>query len=436
MYEQSVQDKEFISFKKHINTLCCMFMCVWMAIPFFRVHTGVNVLLLFFLVWFVTTDLRWVFDKLSWDIIFIFIFFITFIPYYLFGNLEYGIYGSKIILVNFPLFFLGIIVNHYYMYFKKDYKVLGKIAIVSLTSYLIGSFQTYLGLLKYPMASRHLAGFVSQHLELKELYNSLGIGGFGHVSACGFVLIASIYLIRKKESKLGLKYRIISLFSIVIIFLMIIKASYTITLIIAFLGISLALLPKNHKVFALILYIITFLLVLLPQRIIGKLLFIVADFFSNNEILHMKFLSLSNNFIYGGSLSESTNRVELYMTSLSTFLKQPLFGIYGPLGNSNNIGYHTIGGHSGWLDLLAFYGLFAGIPLFFILFFNIKKNLTFYKGTKYYRYIFIAYLFFVIYGFINPVISVYEIGFVVLFVIPAIPFIPYVFNKTNIEKDS
>lgn len=105
MYEQSVKDKEFISFKKHINTLSCMFMCAWMAIPFFRVHTGVNVLLLFFLVWFVTTNLRWVFDKWTWDIIFIFIFFIIFIPYYLFKNLEYGIYGSKIILVNFPLFF-------------------------------------------------------------------------------------------------------------------------------------------------------------------------------------------------------------------------------------------------------------------------------------------------------------------------------------------
>ena len=137
MYEQTVQDKRFIGFKKSINTLFCMFMCVWMAIPFVRVHTGVNVLLLFFLVWFVTTDLKWIFGKWSWDVIFIFVFFITFIPYYLFGNLEYGIYGSNIILVNFPLFFLGIILNYYYMHFKKDYSSLGKIAMFTIVAYLI-----------------------------------------------------------------------------------------------------------------------------------------------------------------------------------------------------------------------------------------------------------------------------------------------------------
>ena len=281
------------------------------------------------------------------------------------------------------------------------------------------------------MASRDLAGLVSKFPELNALYNSLGIGGFGHVSSSVFVLIASIYLISKKDSKLALRYRVISFFSIVIILLMIIRASYTITLIIAFIGISLALFVKNRKIFSLILYIAIFLLVLLPQRIIGNLLFMVADFFSDNAILYMKFLSLSNNFIYGGSLSDSTTRIELYMTSLSTIIKYPLFGAYGPFGNLNYVGYSTIGGHSGWLDLLAMYGLYAGVPLFFIIFLNIKKNMSFFKGTKYYRYILIIYFFFIIFGFINPIVSVYEIGFAVFFVIPAIQFIPIAFNDIN-----
>lgn len=437
MYEQSVPDKESINFKKIINTLCCMFICAWMAIPFVRVHTGVNLLLLFFLVWFITTDLKWLSEKWSWNIIFIFIFFITFVPYYLFGDFSYGIYGSNIILVNFPLFFLGMILNHYLMYFKKDYKTLGKIAMFCIIAYLIGSLQTYLGLLSYPMASRELAGAVSKFPELRALYNRLGIGGFGHVNSALFIFLAATFLVSKKESKLALRYRLVSLLSIIIILLMIIQASYTITIIMAFIGIILILVSQNRKIFSLVSYISIFLFILLPQRIIGNLLLFIADYFSDNEILYLKFSLLANNLIYGGTLSDTTSRIDLYLTSLGTWVRQPLFGIYGPFGDASDVSYSTIGGHSGWLDLLAFYGLFTGVPLFLAIFFCIKRNTKFFRNTKYYRYIYVVYFFFIIYGFLNPVISVYEIGFSVFFVVPSIPFIPLVFNnKASLQKEA
>lgn len=408
-----------------INLLSCLMMCIWMILPYFRVRAGVSMLIVFFVIWLVTTDLRWLVSKWSLDMYFLLFFFITFVPYYLTGNLKYGGFGANSILVNFPLFFIGIFINHYYMYYRKDYAILGKIASITLVFFVIGSIQTYIGLTINPMASRILATGIGQYEAEKIMFNRMGVGGFGYIYASSFFLLSILYLVFENNYKLKIQKKIIALITSGSILLTILEASYAISLIIILCGGLLVLVVKNKKMLVMSMVMFGILLLLLSPTLIGKIFLNIANLFSDNYIISEKFTDLGVSFLRDAQSSQTNTRLQLYTTSLNTFLKQPLFGIYGPMGNPSD----QIGSHSGWLDLLGFYGLFTGIPLFLIFHNNFKKHFRFFKTHKYYGYLVVIYFMFVVFGTINPVLNVYEVGFIIFMIVPLIPFISKDFRK-------
>ena len=410
------------NFVYKLNIIAVILICMWISIPFFRIRTGVIFLFLMFIVWLLTTDFKWLVEKISWDLIWILIFFITFVPYLMSGSLEYGLAGSNVIMVNFPIFFVGIFINHYYMHYKKDYKTLGMIAFFSLCFFTIGSLQTYFGLLEYPLAARELAGGVDK--ELSKTYRQLGIGGFGHIYSASFLLIIALYPI-VRNAKFTVKNKVVVLISIISIFLMLLRASYATSLIIVILGLTLVLFVRNRLTFISYIIFSTLLLLLIPKTVIGEFFLAIADKFNENIVLNQKFIDLASATLNSSLDGQTGDRFNLYLSSFKVFLSNPLFGIYGPLGNLNS---GSIGGHSGWFDLLGYYGLFTVVPLFLTLFYNFRKNMRFYVETNYYGFILVLYFLILLYGAINPILYVYEIGFVLFCVAPAIPFIPYAFT--------
>lgn len=411
-----------------INFLACVLMCMWFILPFFRVRAGVSILLLIFGIWLVTTDLKWLTRKWSLDLIFVGFFFLTFIPYFITGNIQYGSAGPNIILVHFPLFFVGIFINHYYMYYKKDYETLGKIALMTLVFFAIGSIQTYIGLTLYPMASRILATGVGHYEAEKLIFNRMGVGGFGYIYASTFIFLSVVYLLIKNNYKLVKTKKIIVLITFISLLLMILEASYAIAIMIILSGGLLILTVKNKKMLVILMVFLGILLLLIPPTFIGEFFLNIANIFSDNYIINEKFTDLGMSFLQDSQSSQTDTRLQLYTTSFNTFLRQPLFGIYGPMGNLSD----PIGAHSGWLDLLGFYGLFSGIPLFLVFYYNFKKHFRFYKKDKYYGYLVVIYFLFLVFGTINPVLYVYEVGFIIFMIVPIIPLISKDFGKKKV----
>lgn len=411
-----------------LNQLFVILICLWIAMPFFRIRAGVIFLILIFLAWLVTTDLNWLTKKIYLNLVFVLIFFVTFIPYIIVGDLQYGEAGANAILISFPLFFMGLFINHYYMFYKKDYKTLGKIAFYFLVFFTFGSLQTYFGLLKYPMASRLLATGVS---EFSEIYNLMGIGGFGYIYSGTFLLLSISYTYLRRRNLLSIKYRILIIFSIVVIILMLLRASYATSLIITFCGLVLILFVRNKLTLMITLLLIVIVVTFVSQSLIAEFFLIIANFFSENPILNEKFVDLASTFSYSSLDGQTGTRMDLYISSLKVFLENPLFGIYGPFGNQNA---RLVGGHSGWLDLLAYYGLFTSIPLFIAFYYNFKIHFSLFKKSKFNNYIAILYFLIFVFGLINPILYVYEIGFVLFCIIPAIPFIPYAFKTNTIAE--
>ena len=69
------------------------------------------------------------------------------------------------------------------------------------------------------------------------------------------------------------------------------------------------------------------------------------------------FLSLSD--ILAGKAPDPTHRITLMFDSLHMFQDYPVFGV--GLG-ARGIDTEGVGGHSSWIDALAFYGVLGGVP--------------------------------------------------------------------------
>lgn len=411
-------NNKFFLLTYRINLLACLMVCMWFTLPFFRVRVGVSSLIIIFGIWLITTDLKWLTRKWSLDLIFVGFFFLTFIPYFLTGNIQYGMAGPKIIQVHFPLFFIGIFINHYYLYYKKDYGILSKIALMTLVFFAIGSIQTYVGLTIFPMASRVLATGIGNYESEKLIFNRMGVGGFGYIYASTFIFLSVVYLLIKSK-RFGKTKRITVIITFVSLLLMILEASYAIAIIIIFSGGLLVLTVKSKKMLAILMLSLGVIFLLISPTFIGEFFLNIANIFSDKYIINEKFTDLGMSFLQNSNSSQTNTRLQLYSISLNAFIRHPFFGIYGPMGNPND----SIGAHSGWLDILGLYGLFSGIPLFYIFYYNFKKHFRFYRKDKYYGYLVVIYFLFFVFGAINPVLYVYEVGFIMFMIVPILPMI-------------
>lgn len=411
------------SYSFFLNNWIIIFMCLWFVSPFVNFKLGIAPFLLLAGFWLITTDVRWIFERLSFDLLMFFVWIFTLSPYILTGSFRYGEMNPRNVLISFFLFFGGLFINHYYMYYKKNAVALGRIALFAVLFYFFASFQSFLGLKQFPLAARALATGTDP---LQATYLSLGIGGFGFVYSGVFMIIILLYFVLKLNQGVKVFYRYFSSAVIIMLTLMLVSASYATSLLLVFMGVLFVLFIRGKKSLIFYFFLAILFIIILPKDLIGRFFLDVAHLFGANDVIRSKFIDLAQMFIHDAAGAQTSVRGQLYMSSLQTFLENPLFGVYGPFGNDTQ---YTIGGHSGWLDFLAYYGIFGSIPLFATIILNFKKQWNFFGNHRYQRFLLTAQILFILLGSINPVIYIYQIGFVLFIVAPALPFMPYAFSK-------
>jgi hypothetical protein len=419
-------------FMVSINRLLIILFCIWASWPYFNYQIGSFAGILFIIMWFATTNYSWLTKRISKDLFIILIFFASFIPSIIRGTLAFGEHDPFLMLGVIFTFFIGIFINHYYMYYKKDYIALGRIAFVSITFYTFGAIQTYIGLQRYPMASRVLATG-SQH-PMIDFYLSSGIGGYGFIFSAIFICIAYSFYIIKKPSGVNNSFRFLCFVSVLLTGIVILKASYATSILLVIFGvIFLAFKSKNkftNIIFFLFTTIILLIIAMFGQDFIGKQFLNLGHLLEHNQVLQNKVYEIADRLLGQGEAVNLEHRLELYKMSLVTFLQNPLFGINGPLGGSG-----LIGGHAGWLDIMAYNGMFTALPMFVGMILNIKKHLKYYSKSLYYDYFAINTIIFIILGFMKSNIFVYQIGIVMFLIVPSVPFLPYAFRKKTFKDN-
>jgi hypothetical protein len=297
------------------------------------------------------------------------------------------------------IFYFFVFASFALFFLNKPKPLLKKFFLIVTFFMVIVSITTIFGLLKYPMASRHLAGGGTE--ELNNTYNRMNIGGYSTVYSIE-ILLPIYYGYFSLQKKKGFPTFLLILFNTVIFLSQYIIAS--ILAIITFFAAILFFGKRAKRNLSILLFIVAIFAVLWYP--ISTALSFVSDYLlSKNMNSASERILLISGFMKGkGWSGDAEGRLELYGVSAKSFFENPFTG--------NLFFKSSVGGHSEILDSLCSVGLpiFLLILSFFCLFF--KDSLSFVcKPNK--KYIYMSILLFVLIALFNTVFSSPSIGLAV-----------------------
>lgn len=232
-------------------------------------------------------------------------------------------------------------------FITKNYPDLqGRLCKLMFIMFFITAITSILGVIANPQAAR-LITYSGNDVEEDIAIRLLNIGGLAFFQ--GLVITVPIWLSFISQQK----YRIFSIAMLVFIFVGLLHASFTISIILFFVAILLGYMA--NKASATKIFVSVCILVLVFVVPWEQVLIYFAER-TNNGRIHDRLLSLANTLASGAAEGDLKSRVELYGASLDTFLRHP-FGVgpeYTYVDYQNGIGYH-----SQILDDMARYGIFA-----------------------------------------------------------------------------
>lgn len=294
----------------------------------------------------------------------------------------------------------------------------GKLLIALL---IINSITSFIGVYSDPSAARALtnAAKTPQALEEDIFLSRKNISSIYLFQSLAVMAPIFVYMIKKKIKVLW------ATLAILFIFLAIIKASFTISLLLLLAGIILSLVYVKGLTGKVMLVLSMLVLVLLPWASIFEILASKID----NTYISTRLHDLSVFFSEGNASGNVSSRLNAYMSSLQTFIRNPL-GIgarYSYKMLENGIGYH-----SQILDDLARYGVFA--LAFYVVFLTQYYKLLKRQWAKINMEEVVFPVFIIYLGFLtlNLAFRSSAESVVILFVLPILPDI--IQHRSNLLK--
>ena len=303
----------------------------------------------------------------------------------------------------------------------KQIKGLLSVAFIALLLSIIGT--TVVSFIE-PWALRmygfgHINGVAD--LDLSSRYYSMGMMSYPLAHAMSVVAISLSVLFLRARSK---SIKILSVVLLVLIIRILFVMTITTTLLLTVIGVSIVFANYFSHGRTFIATSITILIATI--FFLSGFAVTFLDFSEGiNEHITVKLGDFFNYAQTGSTVGQVGTRGSLYMTSLKTFLSNPIFGF-----GSDNGSRVYIGEHSYLFDYLAYYGLFA--LLLFISwwkeFISLKSLLS--KNLRNYYYI--AFIPFVALLFLKAVTVFGSLPFMLL-VFTQIVFL-YLENQIKISK--
>ena len=252
--------------------------------------------------------------------------------------------GYQVLLFLMPAFIGYYLVTH--PFYSQVY------TSVIVIAYLVTGITTVIGCTKYPDAARILATTASSQDPIAVMYSWMNIGGYGFVYS--MVLLYPFVVLAFKMKRL----RLIPMILItVVMFVTVISAEYTYAFMLMMITALMLILPRDISIKRFILLMLVFTLaVFLFRTTVAAIISAIGDYLGNSTMTD------KINVIFLGKESVEgfdDDRGALYMLSIESFLKNPLFGSL-PSGNA------LTGGHSFILDNLARFGLVGGGLMIFM----------------------------------------------------------------------
>ena len=253
--------------------------------------------------------------------------------------------------------------------------------------------------------------------------DSLIIGGGFSLPYSLAILIPGLLLFNKQKS-LPKVTRAIGLVLCAFFALLVFSALYMTAIILMIAGIGLALVyGYSRSKQALIM-----IMILVAAVISYEFIPILINEFSpeGTNILIRRFDEIDS-LLSGNNVSQSQDlfsRLQLSLTSIKTFLENPILGIGWESGyNFYALEKSGVGSHAQWFDIFACYGIFA---ILLIKYLQKSATLTIKKAN-------VTLTLFVILGFLNPCLQ-FTIVFVAYCLVPMCRLLLFDINGVKLAK--
>lgn len=269
-----------------------------------------------------------------------------------------------------------------------------------MLSYILTCITTYIGLQKYPDASRDLASGTNA-----DFYGKMNIGGFDYIYSLAISHPAFVYYLRKKEHPM-LAVLISLLFAVCVI-----EARYTIALGVFAASLLCYFIPvKDGRrlkkgITWMIPVSLVAIFVLAPE---------ILDYLAKQELFEgfsEKLLDISR-MLQGKNVQQNNTelRQKVYAASWEAFLRHPIIGNRLIQNGSTAL---ASGGHSFLLDTMGKWGLIGiSIVLAMVWAFSRWYRSLFVGSYAYYYSLFSLGLSLVV-AALNPVFWSYELGMII-----------------------
>lgn len=355
--------------------------------------------------------------NILWDrsLLYVYFFILLYFILMLFDiyNIDFNWFLNEILPV-----FIAIAIYTYFIKVK-DFKGLALISFISLIFIFISLITSIIGLNKYPLAARELAGVLALEGDYARIdyYRNLGIGNYGFFSCVAFMVPVIVYQIKKNKGALKIFLIVLLIFML----LGLVRAQYTTQLIIGTIGLILAIGGTNRlKTSVVLVSLLLLIIIFTPRSFISDLLASFSNIFSGSVLQERLYdLSIAINQGFGSTDTHAGMRAARIPFLLNEFSKSPIIG-----GGEST-------GHVFWLDRLSMYGLIGIIPWILIITYQIKFNLK-NLNNEFQFYYLISIIAFIALGFYKNT-GGKEVFFSIFLIIPGLNYLDYLY-KPQINK--
>ncbi len=352
--QQNIQtDFRSLKLRDKIKLISIMYLTVWMTSPFLAYGTVYRVLALLSIIMWIILELfekRSVFRKPTPYILVLYLFMLYTIPIIYLVDESTGL-NSKIQFY-LMLFFLFV----YASYQRKSLEILKPVVYLNIVLFTIWMLTTYMWLL----VDSHVARIVVRSSEEAMELTTDGVGGFAFINIL-LVYIVTILALLKNRFQQKKNFTLITvflIFSVLLAISVVLKAEYSTAVLLMVVSISYFLF-YTKSIHKNIIFFLVFVLVFMALReFMVDILQFFQQFTEGTNYRH-KLQDSIDSVALGEATGTAGDRAERYTRSITTFLENPLLGIWSR---------DTVGKHSLLLDTFAQFGFFAGVALIYILF--------------------------------------------------------------------
>ncbi len=269
--------------------------------------------------------------------------------------ISYNVDGISAINRNIQFYMMLFFIFIYAAYERRSLYLLKPIVYINIILFTLWAVTTYKGLLIDPHASRYV---IKSNAYARQLMQQ-GVGGFAFIYSLLIYNISVLALLRYKY----LKYKKFSIFTYFLIFsvgissLVILKAGYSIAVILWVLSMVFFFFYSQNPIKNIFLLFFIIILYFFLQSYLLDMLKLLYNSIDQGAY-RLKLGDIIASMEIGKVTGTTADRVERYMRSLMIFMEHPIMGIWR---------IAPIGKHSLVLDTFAQYGFFMGIILIYIL---------------------------------------------------------------------